>query len=58
MGNLLSWVLHDWMRGVDKLVEVEFVEESVGLFLVSVKDGWFFSLEGIFTSLDRVRLWQ
>jgi hypothetical protein len=42
------------MGGVDKLIKMEFVEELVGLFLVSVKDGRFFSLESVFVSLDQV----
>ena len=48
MGDLLPRVLHDRVRGVHKLIETEFVKESVGLLSVSIEDGQFFSLEGFF----------
>ena len=57
MGNLLSWIGHNGVHGVHELIEAEFVEKSVGLFSVSVKDGRFFSLEGFFISLDRIQEW-
>ena len=38
------------MGGVYELIQTEFMEEPVGLFSVSVKDGWFFSLEGFIVS--------
>ena len=57
MGDFLSWICHDGVCGIYELVETEFVEEPVGLFLVSVEDGRFFSLEGFVVSLDRIRLW-
>ena len=56
MGDFLARIGHDGVRGVHELVEAEFVKEFVGLFSVSVKDGWFLSLEEFFISLDRVRL--
>ena len=57
MGDFLSRVCHDRVRVVDELIEAKFVEEPVSLFSVSVKDGWFFSLEGVFVSLDQVQWW-
>ena len=48
MRDLLPRIGHNWVRGVHKLVKAEFVEKSIGLLLVSVEDGGFFSLEGFF----------
>ena len=55
MGNFLPWILHDQMCGVHKLVETEFMEESVSRLSVSVEDGGFFSLEGFFVPSDWVQ---
>ena len=57
MSDFLSWVGHNGMCGIYELIQAEFMEESVGLFSVSVEDGRFSSLESAFISLDRVRLW-
>ena len=46
MGDFLPRILHDRVCGVHELVESEFVNESIGLLSVSIKDGWFFPLEG------------
>ena len=51
MSNLLPWVLHDQVHGVHELIETEFMEESVGLLSVSVKDRGFLSLEGFLLQL-------
>ena len=56
--DLLSSVCHNWVCGVDKLIQAEFVEKFIGLSSVSVKDGRFFSLEGVFISQDRIWLWR
>ena len=44
------------MCGIHELVKAEFMEKSVSLFSVSIKDGRFLFLEEFFISLDRVRL--
>ena len=48
VGDLLPQVLHDWVCGVHKLVETEFVKEPISLLSVSVEDGGFFPLKGFF----------
>ena len=45
MGDLLPWIHHDRVRGVHKLIEVEFVKEMIGLLLVPIEDKGFFPLE-------------
>ena len=54
MGDLLPRVHHDRVRSIHELVEMQFVEEAVGLLSISVKDEGFFSLERLVVSLDRV----
>ena len=59
VGDFLPRFHHNWLGGVHKLVKVEFVEESVGLLSVSVKNRGFSSLEGFFVSSNWVRvLWE
>ena len=59
MGDLLPWVHHDQVCGIHKLVKAEFMEKSIGLLLISIEDGGFFSLEGFFIPSNRVQvLWE
>ena len=51
-----TWVLHNRVCGIHKLVESEFVKESVGLLSVSIKNGWFFSLKGFIAPYHRVQV--
>jgi hypothetical protein len=50
MGDFSSWVGHNGVRGIHELIKAEFVEKSVGLFLVSVEDGRFLPLEDFIVS--------